>query len=92
MSLYNATLRQITWLRDNGFLTDQNEALGELALNLARTLETGAGLAQAAVAAQLRATLNEIAKAKGEDDDGFAEWASGLTVAGISGLGNPKDT
>lgn len=92
MSLYNATVRQLAWLRDNGYLTDQNEALGELALNLARTLENGAGLAQAAVAAQLRQTFQEIAKAKGEDDDGFGEWASGLSVAGLSGLGNPKNT
>lgn len=93
MSVYNATLRQINYLRDKGYLTEANEALGEVALNLASTLDGGAGLAAAAVANQLRVTLNEIAKSKtGEEDDDFAQWATGLTVAGISGLGNPKDT
>lgn len=91
MSVYNATLRQITWLEEQGYLTAANEALGELALNLARTLDNGAGLAQAAVANQLRATLQEIARAKGDDDDDFGAWASSLGVAGVSALGDPKE-
>lgn len=91
MSVYNAALRQIQWFEDKGYLTEANETLGELALNLARTLDNGAGLAQAAVANQLRATLQEIAKAKGDEDDGFGDWASGLSVAGLSALGNPTE-
>lgn len=92
MSVFEGTQKQLLYLVNAGCLTEANEALGEIALNLARTLDNGAGLAQAATAAQLRATLDAIAKSKGEEDDEFTAWASGLTVAGISGLGNPKDT
>lgn len=92
MSVQEATQKQLDYLKVAGCLTDANEALGAIALNLARTLDQGAGLAQAATAAQLRATLTEIAKSKGEEDDEFTAWASGLSVAGISGLGNPKES
>lgn len=90
--VYSATIRQVNWLRDKGYLTEANEALGEIALNLAETLDKGAGLAQAAVAAQLQKVLSEIAKAKGDDDDDFGKWVSGLGAAGISPLGNPANT
>lgn len=92
MTVHEAVTKQLEYLRTAGCLTDANVALGEIALNLATHLDNGAGLAQAATAAQLRATLDVIAKSKGEEDDEFTAWATGLTVAGISGLGNPKDS
>lgn len=92
MTVYAAVTKQLDYLRLAGCLTESNEALGEIALNLASTLDNGAGLAAAAVANQLRSTLNEIAKSKGEEDDEFTSWANGLSVAGITGLGDPKDT
>ncbi len=47
------------------------EALTAIALNLARTLDRGAGLASAGIAKELRTTLQELAKYEevGADDD-----------------------
>jgi hypothetical protein len=45
------------------------EALAETAFNLARALDQGAGLATAAIARELRATLTELAKMGVDDDD-----------------------
>lgn len=49
--------------------------MGEAALTLARALDEGAGLATAAVARELRATMTELAKGTVRDDgpDPFAE-------------------
>jgi hypothetical protein len=55
--------------------------LAEAALTLARTLDDGAGLATAAVARELRATMTELAKGVTRDDGGpdpFAELVAGL--------------
>lgn len=64
--------------------------LAEAALTLARSLDGGAGLATAAVARELRATLLELAKG-GEDDAGpdpFDEEIAALSRPVPSGLGD----
>jgi hypothetical protein len=93
VSVLTGVITQLRWYKQQGYLTDANAALEELAVNLATTLDKGAGLAQAAVANQLRATLVEIGRSKSDDDDSdFGDWVSGLGAAGISALGNPKVT
>ena len=92
MAVVDGVRKQLDWLREQGYLTDSNAALEDIALNLARTLDGGAGLAQAAVANQLRGTLAEIAKVKSDDDDEFSEFLSGLGTPSTSPLGNSKNT
>lgn len=54
-------------------------ALVATALTLARKLDEGAGLATAAVARELRATLDALTKGgDDDDDDGFADLVAGL--------------
>jgi hypothetical protein len=92
-NVYGSVLRQINYMRDNNALTEANEALGELALCLATTLDAGAGLATAAVARELRSTLQEIAKTIVKEDEDWDEFISGIgtpRVTGISALGNPS--
>jgi hypothetical protein len=45
------------------------EALAEMSLNLARTLDAGAGLATAAVNRELRANLLELSRLAVDDND-----------------------
>ncbi len=93
MAVVDGVRKQLAWLREQGFLTEANAALEDVALNLAATLDNGAGLAAAAVANQLRGTLAEIAKAtSSDDDDEFAQFLSGLGTPSTSPLGNLKDT
>lgn len=49
------------------------EALAEMSLNLARTLDGGAGLATAAVNRELRANLLELARLAIDDTDDLAD-------------------
>jgi hypothetical protein len=49
------------------------EALTEMSLNLARTLDAGAGLATAAVNRELRANLLELSRTAVDDADDFAD-------------------
>ena len=56
-----------------------NEALAEVALTLARALDAGAGMAVAAVAKELRATLAELEPRTNDDaDDPAAVWLDRL--------------
>lgn len=57
-----ATLRQLT------ALNEAHSAQGQVALVLARTLDAGAGMATAAVAKELRATLRELTPDDAGDD------------------------
>ncbi len=59
---YAATLRR---LRELG---EAESPLGAIALTLAQTLDEGAGMAVAAVAKELRATLKELTPHDGGDD------------------------
>lgn len=52
------------------------EALTEMSLNLARTLDEGAGLATAAVNRELRANLTELARLAVDDGDDLADELS----------------
>ncbi len=61
-SIYTATLRR---LRELG---EADSPLGTIALNLASTLDGGAGMATAAVSKELRATLKELTPSDGGDD------------------------
>ena len=89
MSLYSITVLQLGRWRDDNLLTDDNEYLGELALNLAQTLDGGAGLAQAAVANQYRAAMDAIRKTKTDDGDAeFEQFLSGLGTPSSPALGN----
>lgn len=56
--------------------------MAEAALTLAKTLDEGAGLATAAVARELRATLVKLAEGTGDDggDDPFREFAAELAM------------
>jgi hypothetical protein len=49
------------------------ESLAEMSLNLARTLDAGAGLATAAVNRELRANLLELSRLAVDDADDFAD-------------------
>ena len=54
-------------------------ALAQLALTLAAHLDAGAGMAAAAVAKELRATLHELeGDGVPDDDDAFARWEADL--------------
>jgi hypothetical protein len=50
-------------------LHPMGEALAEMAITLARSLDEGAGLATAAVNRELRANLLELARMAVDDDD-----------------------
>ena len=52
------------------------EALAEMSLNLARTLDAGAGLATAAVNRELRANLLELSRMADDGDDDLADELS----------------
>ena len=67
--------------------------LSESALTLARALDEGAGLATAAVARELRATLLELAKDSEGDDgpDPFAAEIAALSQPVPAGLRNRKN-
>jgi hypothetical protein len=66
-----------------------HRALAATALTLARKLDDGAGMATAAVAKELRATLDAILKEAGNDDDGLDGFVNGLGLpaAGVSPFG-----
>ena len=66
------------------------EVRAALALNLAKSLDNGAGLAQAAISKEFRAVAASLIKETGgeEDGDGFGDWITGLGVAGASPLGH----
>jgi hypothetical protein len=68
-----ATARSI---REIGELPPGLGGLAEVAKTLARSLDDGAGLATAAVARELRATMLALTKTDGGGDDG---WDSLLT-------------
>lgn len=58
---------------------DATGALAESALVLARTLDEGAGLAVAAVARELRATMDSM-RPGGDDDDDLDRFLAGLSA------------
>ena len=53
-------------------------ALIATAITLARKLDEGAGMATAAVAKELRATLDAILRGAAEEDDGLDSFVNGL--------------
>ena len=56
-----------------------DQALGALALNLAGQLDSGAGMASAAIGRELRATLDQLrGDDDGDPDDAFAKWEADL--------------
>lgn len=56
-------------------------ALAAVAEALAREIDAGAGMAAAAMAKELRATLAELGGEGDDDDDAFAEWERQLGSA-----------
>jgi hypothetical protein len=76
-------------LDDAPEISAAHRALVATALTLARKLDDGAGMATAAVAKELRATLDAILKEAGDDDDGLDGFVNGLGLptAGVSPLG-----
>lgn len=66
-----ATLRQLE------ALGEAHTALGQAALVLAKQLDEGAGMATAAVARELRATMKELTPHDGGDD--FAKLMAALS-------------
>lgn len=66
-------------LADAPPLSPAHEALVATALTLARKLDDGAGMATAAVAKELRATLDAIlAVSQNDDDNELDEFVNGL--------------
>jgi hypothetical protein len=61
-------------------------ALIATAITLARKLDEGAGMATAAVAKELRATLDAILRGAEDDDDGLDNFVNGLGLP--SPMGN----
>lgn len=66
-----------------------HRALVATALTLARKLDDGAGMATAAVAKELRATLDAILREASDDDDGLDSFVNGLGLptSGVSPFG-----
>lgn len=64
-------------LEDAAEISIAHRALVATALTLARKLDDGAGMATAAVAKELRATLAEILKGA-DEDDGLNDFVNGL--------------
>lgn len=85
-SVENATRLTLKGLEDDGKL-EGREALAELALTLARTLDDGAGLAVAAVSRELRATIVELGKPHDSVGDEAESWLAKLR----SPVGDPED-
>jgi hypothetical protein len=79
-----------TAVRENLADAPQNSpahvALIATAITLARKLDEGAGMATAAVAKELRATLDAILKGADDDDDGLDSFVNGLGLP--SPMGN----
>jgi hypothetical protein len=69
MSNESAVTALLASLRQEGALDTHDEALGRVALTLAKTLDDGAGMATAAVSKELRATLAALT-AREEVPDG----------------------
>ena len=70
-------------LRDAERVHPAHEGLAAAALVLARALDTDAGLATAAVARELRATLTALTSTgSDEGDDGFAAVIASLSEVG----------
>ncbi len=74
-------------LRRDGAFDTRDEALGQLALTLAAQLDDGAGMATAAVARELRATLADLTKDRSGDDDDD-DWSAQLPAA----VRNPEES
>lgn len=66
-------------LRREQPLDARDEALGQLALTLAGSLDSGAGMATAAVSKELRATLADLLKDRHDGDDD-SDWTAGLSA------------
>lgn len=79
-------------LREIGELPRGLAGLGESALTLARCLDNDAGLATAAVARELRATLTKLAEGSDRDDepDPFEAEIAAFSRPVPSGLGDSK--
>lgn len=77
-------------VRDNLADVPQNSpahvALVATAITLARKLDEGAGMATAAVAKELRATLDAILRGADDEDDGLDNFVNGLGLP--SPMGN----
>ena len=67
-------------LRRIDAIDPDRESLCELALTLARTLDDGAGMAVAAVARELRATLDDLVRTEAPIDDGIAQFVASLST------------
>jgi hypothetical protein len=80
MSVEAATVQTLEHLRAAGKL-EGREALAELALTLARTLDGDPGLVVAAVSRELRATLMELGKPHDSVGDEAESWLAGLSSA-----------
>lgn len=60
-------------------------ALVATAITLARKLDEGAGMATAAVAKELRATMDAILRGADDDDDGLDNFVNGLGLPSAMG-------
>ena len=77
----NSMIRAVTETLKSLELNPASDARAQLALILAATLDDGAGMATAAVARELRATLTELESRHGGDDvDAFTALLAELSA------------
>lgn len=67
--------------RDTARSDAEGKALGAIALNLARLLDAGAGMSSAAVARELRETMDRMCDLHAGDEDAFEAWEAQLAQA-----------
>ncbi len=75
-----ATERMVADLRREGVWSSADEALAAVAFKLAEVLDAGAGMATAAVARELRATLTQLRDARPADDD-VDDWIADVSAS-----------
>jgi hypothetical protein len=84
VDVLEATEALVVVLRTGGRLTDRDEPLAELALNLARRLMAAESKEAPSLARELRATLEALPPLEAPDADGDADWTA-------PGVGAPAD-
>ena len=79
-AMETAVASNLDRLRRADAINPDREALCELALTLARTLDDGAGMAVAAVARELRATLDALVRSEAPIDDDISRFITALST------------
>jgi hypothetical protein len=68
-----------------------DDALGRLAVTLAKALDGDAGMATAAISRELRATLSELESRNGEETDDFTDFLKELSTPMVDTKNGPPN-